>query len=217
MRRVGARRTRLRDGGAVREAGGSEAFHAIRDLRLVGRERRAQNPEAPWALEVLWRAPGLWRESLRREDPTEYRPRFGFDDWAREPETGTLWEVSVLDPESGRRTKPLQVAATELAFGAGTAAGSFGQFLFSPLAVALIEKGRVVSANAAWRGLMVGGFTKFVTFLFFVSLFYHAWIGVRDIWMDYVKPTGIRLSLHVLTIAALVGYTAWAAAILWRL
>ncbi len=69
----------------------------------------------------------------------------------------------------------------------------------------------------AWRALFGHGFIKFLTFLFFVSLFYHAWIGVRDIWMDYVKPTGLRLSLHVLTILALVGYTAWAAAILWRL
>lgn len=40
---------------------------------------------------------------------------------------------------------------------------------------------------------------------------------MRDIWMDYVKPTGLRLTLHVLTATALVGYTAWAAAILWRL
>jgi succinate dehydrogenase / fumarate reductase membrane anchor subunit len=56
-----------------------------------------------------------------------------------------------------------------------------------------------------------------VTFLFFVSLFYHAWIGIRDIWMDYVKPTGLRLTLHVVTLTALVGYAAWAAAILWRL
>jgi succinate dehydrogenase / fumarate reductase, membrane anchor subunit len=69
----------------------------------------------------------------------------------------------------------------------------------------------------AWQGVFANGFIKFVTFLFFVSLFYHAWIGVRDIWMDYVKPVGVRLTLHVLTIAALVGYTAWAAAILWRL
>jgi succinate dehydrogenase / fumarate reductase membrane anchor subunit len=40
---------------------------------------------------------------------------------------------------------------------------------------------------------------------------------MRDLWMDYVKPTGVRLSLHVLTITLLVGYTAWVAAILWRL
>ena len=69
----------------------------------------------------------------------------------------------------------------------------------------------------AWYGIFANGFIKVLTFLFFVSLFYHAWIGVRDIWMDYVKPTGLRLSLHVLTVTVLVGYTAWAAAILWRL
>jgi succinate dehydrogenase / fumarate reductase membrane anchor subunit len=73
------------------------------------------------------------------------------------------------------------------------------------------------STFEAWRGVFANGFIKFVTFIFFVSLFYHVWIGVRDIWMDYVKSTGLRLTLHVLTAAALVGYTAWAAAILWRL
>jgi succinate dehydrogenase / fumarate reductase membrane anchor subunit len=69
----------------------------------------------------------------------------------------------------------------------------------------------------AWRGLFANGFMKFITFLFFISLFYHAWIGVRDIWMDYVKPTGVRLVLHVLTIFVLVGYAGWATQILWRL
>lgn len=69
----------------------------------------------------------------------------------------------------------------------------------------------------AWHGIFANGFMKFITFLFFLSLFYHAWIGVRDIWMDYVKPTGLRLTLHVLTLAVLVGYAGWAAQILWRL
>ncbi|MCX8146068.1 MAG: succinate dehydrogenase, hydrophobic membrane anchor protein [Azovibrio sp.] len=68
-----------------------------------------------------------------------------------------------------------------------------------------------------WRGIFAHGFVKFITFLFLVSLFYHAWIGMRDLWMDYIKPTGLRLTLHVLTILALVGYTGWAASILWRL
>ncbi|MDR2838956.1 MAG: succinate dehydrogenase, hydrophobic membrane anchor protein [Azonexus sp.] len=73
------------------------------------------------------------------------------------------------------------------------------------------------SSFEAWQGVFANGLIKFLTFLFFVSLFYHAWIGVRDIWMDYVKPVGLRLTLHVLTATVLVGYTAWAAAILWRL
>ncbi|WP_114649567.1 succinate dehydrogenase, hydrophobic membrane anchor protein [Pseudothauera hydrothermalis] len=69
----------------------------------------------------------------------------------------------------------------------------------------------------AWSGLFAGGLFKFLTFLFFLALCYHAWIGVRDIWMDYVKPVGVRLTLHVVTIFLLVGYAGWAAQILWRL
>ncbi|MDR1350356.1 MAG: succinate dehydrogenase, hydrophobic membrane anchor protein [Zoogloeaceae bacterium] len=69
----------------------------------------------------------------------------------------------------------------------------------------------------AWRSIFANGPIKFFTFLFALSLYYHAWIGIRDLWMDYVKPVSARLTLHVLTILALVGYTAWTAAILWRL
>jgi succinate dehydrogenase / fumarate reductase membrane anchor subunit len=68
-----------------------------------------------------------------------------------------------------------------------------------------------------WHNIFANGPVKFFTFLFALSLFYHAWIGIRDLWMDYVKPVSARLTLHVLTILALVGYVAWTAAILWRL
>ena len=73
------------------------------------------------------------------------------------------------------------------------------------------------STFEAWRAIFANGFMQFMTFLFFISLFYHVWIGVRDIWMDYVKPDGLRLVLMIATIAALVGYAGWAAKILWRL
>jgi len=68
-----------------------------------------------------------------------------------------------------------------------------------------------------WRNLFAGSFMRFATFLFFVSLFYHAWVGVRDIFMDYIKSAALRLSLHVLVIVALAGYMGWATQILWRL
>jgi succinate dehydrogenase / fumarate reductase membrane anchor subunit len=54
-----------------------------------------------------------------------------------------------------------------------------------------------------------------LTVLAFVALAWHAWIGVRDIYMDYVKPTSIRLTLQVLTIVLLVGYAMWTFTILW--
>lgn len=67
----------------------------------------------------------------------------------------------------------------------------------------------------SWRALFSGGFMRFVTFVFFVSLFYHVWIGVRDIFMDYIKPIGLRLALQVITIVLLLGYACWAVIILW--
>lgn len=58
---------------------------------------------------------------------------------------------------------------------------------------------------------------KTLTFVVIVSLLYHAWVGVRDIWMDYVKPVGIRLTLQVFTLVWLVGCAGWAIQVLWRL
>ena len=37
---------------------------------------------------------------------------------------------------------------------------------------------------------------------------WHAWIGMRDIWMDYIKPTALRLTLEVLTVIVLVATSA---------
>ena len=44
----------------------------------------------------------------------------------------------------------------------------------------------------------------------------HAWVGVRDILMDYIKHDGLRLALQVLTVLLLAGYVSWAIEILWR-
>ncbi|HAV73730.1 MAG: succinate dehydrogenase, hydrophobic membrane anchor protein [Limnobacter sp.] len=57
---------------------------------------------------------------------------------------------------------------------------------------------------------------KILALLAILSLCYHAYIGIRDIWMDYVKPTGIRLTLQVFTALWLLGAAGYAADILWR-
>ncbi|HMM55298.1 MAG TPA: succinate dehydrogenase, hydrophobic membrane anchor protein [Candidatus Desulfobacillus sp.] len=69
----------------------------------------------------------------------------------------------------------------------------------------------------AWRALMEGGVMRFFAFIFILCLMVHAWVGVRDTWMDYVRPTGLTLAMHVLTALALTGYAGWALSILWRL
>ncbi|HQN13783.1 MAG TPA: succinate dehydrogenase, hydrophobic membrane anchor protein [Quisquiliibacterium sp.] len=67
-----------------------------------------------------------------------------------------------------------------------------------------------------WAGLFASPWMKVFTLLALLSLMWHAWIGVRDIYMDYIKPTGVRLFLQILTVLALVGYGCWTVIILWR-
>jgi len=68
-----------------------------------------------------------------------------------------------------------------------------------------------------WAGIFAAQWMKVLTFAVFVALGWHAWVGVRDIWMDYVKPVGLRLVLQVATIVWLVGCMGWAVQVLWRL
>lgn len=68
----------------------------------------------------------------------------------------------------------------------------------------------------SWAGLFAAGWMKVLTLMALIALVWHAWVGVRDIVMDYVKPTGVRLLLQVATVVALAGYACWAVIILWR-
>ena len=67
-----------------------------------------------------------------------------------------------------------------------------------------------------WAGLFAGQGMKMLTFATIIALLYHAWVGMRDIWMDYIKPAGVRLALLVLTIIYLMGCAGWAVQVLWR-
>jgi succinate dehydrogenase / fumarate reductase membrane anchor subunit len=63
--------------------------------------------------------------------------------------------------------------------------------------------------------LMFGdGFIRIFTMLFFVALLYHAWVGMRDILMDYVKAPGPRLALEAGVGVVLVIYLIWSASML---
>ena len=68
-----------------------------------------------------------------------------------------------------------------------------------------------------WAGIFAAQWMKVLTFVVIVALAWHAWVGVRDIWMDYVKPVGVRLALQVFTIVWLVGCAGWSVQVLWRL
>jgi succinate dehydrogenase / fumarate reductase membrane anchor subunit len=68
-----------------------------------------------------------------------------------------------------------------------------------------------------WAGIFSRQWMKVFTFVVIVALLYHVWVGMRDVWMDYVKPVGVRLVLQVFTIAWLLGCAGWAVQVLWRL
>ena len=66
-----------------------------------------------------------------------------------------------------------------------------------------------------WRALWSLAVMRYATIFFVVAALMHAWVGVRNIMMDYVKDTGLRLMLYVLVILTLIGYAAWAWQVLW--
>lgn len=78
----------------------------------------------------------------------------------------------------------------------------------------LMIKGPVT--YVAWASIFGSQWMKVLTFSVFIALAYHVWVGMRDVWMDYVKPVGLRLVLQVFTIVWLVGCLGWAIQVIWR-
>jgi len=75
---------------------------------------------------------------------------------------------------------------------------------------------------AAWKALFTFHVAtlpagQLLATLAFFSLAWHAWIGVRDIWMDYVRAAGLRLFLQVMTILWLAASVVFFARVLWSL
>ena len=69
---------------------------------------------------------------------------------------------------------------------------------------------------AGWQSLFAQGWMRVATLLFAVSLAWHAWVGVRDILMDYIKHDGLRLTMQVFTLLLLGAYVGWTIQVLWR-
>ncbi len=68
-----------------------------------------------------------------------------------------------------------------------------------------------------WAAIFSHQWMKALTFVVIVSLAFHAWVGMRDILMDYVKAMGVRLLLQMAVIVWLVGCAGWAIQVIWRL
>jgi len=89
--------------------------------------------------------------------------------------------------------------------------------LFTLLVLGQILFTRGPIGYETWAGIFAAQWMKVLTFTVIIALAWHVWVGMRDIWMDYIKPVWLRLSLQVFTIVWLVGCAGWAIQVLWRL
>ena len=68
---------------------------------------------------------------------------------------------------------------------------------------------------ADWKAMFSTVFARLATMLVLASLLSHAWVGMRDILMDYLHATSLRLFAQAVVGILLAFYLIWAASILW--
>lgn len=88
-------------------------------------------------------------------------------------------------------------------------------FTIAVLAQVLLKRGPI--GYDLWAGIFAAQWMKLLTFTIIIALAFHVWVGMCNIWMDYIKPVGLRLALQVFTIVWLVGCTGWGFQVLWRI
>ena len=88
--------------------------------------------------------------------------------------------------------------------------------LFTLLVLAQVIFSKGPMGYDKWAGIFSSQWMKVLTFTVIIALLYHAWVGMRDIWMDYIKPVGLRLGLQVFTMVWLVACAGWGIQVLWR-
>jgi succinate dehydrogenase / fumarate reductase membrane anchor subunit len=87
--------------------------------------------------------------------------------------------------------------------------------VYSVIVLVMFMTGRPISYGVL-RDLFSQGWMRVATLLAAIAVAWHAWVGVRDILMDYAKHDGLRLGLQVITILIIAAYVGWTVQILWR-
>lgn len=64
---------------------------------------------------------------------------------------------------------------------------------------------------AAWKAWMGSPLVSVAMLLFVVSTLMHAWIGVRDVLIDYIRPIAIRATVLGVVALSLIAMGLWAA------
>jgi len=64
--------------------------------------------------------------------------------------------------------------------------------------------------HAVWQAWVAQPWVNIGLLLYIVALLLHAWVGIRDVFIDYVHPLGARLLLLTLFGLLLLGSGVWA-------
>ncbi|HEX7329561.1 MAG TPA: succinate dehydrogenase, hydrophobic membrane anchor protein [Casimicrobiaceae bacterium] len=67
---------------------------------------------------------------------------------------------------------------------------------------------------AQWRAWVMSGGVRTAVIVFFAALLLHAWVGLRDVILDYVKPLPLRATVLAIVAAGLALLGAWVVQIL---
>ena len=67
-----------------------------------------------------------------------------------------------------------------------------------------------ISSYTDWVQLSSNLFYQISTLLFIFSLLAHAWLGLKSVFLDYIKPWRFRFLLQMVLATVLVGIGVWA-------
>ena len=61
----------------------------------------------------------------------------------------------------------------------------------------------------AWRTWLSAGVMRLALTVFLIAIFVHAWVGMRSVWMDYLRPSAWRFGISLLTGLGLLALALW--------
>ncbi len=88
-------------------------------------------------------------------------------------------------------------------------------FAIAFLAFVVYAKLNVDANISSWQALFQSLIAKIFVQVFFLAVVIHAWVGIRDFWMDYIKSAGMKITLYLLTILWLLGCLIYTVKVIW--
>lgn len=89
--------------------------------------------------------------------------------------------------------------------------------VFTVIVIAQLVFSKGPVSYELWAGIFAAQWMKSLTFAVIIAMLWHVWVGMRNVFQDYVKPYAVRFVMHVFAIVWLTACGGWAIQVLWRL